>query len=116
MIFTRTFASARSSHYNRPLRGLYADKCLSHGNTRSEFGNSTRRRWLPNIQYCRLYSESLGERIRVRCSTEALREIDRLGGLDRYVLGLGPSSAAEESFGQKLKERIIAARLAAESE
>lgn len=113
-LFARTFASARASRYNRPLRGLYAGKSLSHGNTVSDFGNRTRRRWLPNVQYCRLYSEALQERVRVRCSTAALREIDRMGGLDKYVLGLGVEELQEGGFAAKLKNRIIEARLSQE--
>jgi ribosomal protein L28 len=116
----RLFASARSSHYNRPSRGLYASKSLSHGSSLSPHGNATRRQWLPNTQYCRLYSEALGERVRVRCSTGAMREIDRAGGVDAYVLGMGREELQGDAFqgptfATKLKNRILTALLQKES-
>ena len=122
-ITTRPFSSAKSSLYRRPARGLYASKRLSHGNTRSPFNNATRRQWRPNTQYCRLYSETLKEQVRVRCTTTALRQIDGVGGVDAYVLGLteeelrdGALGKGERTFAQELKARIIAKRLELERE
>jgi large subunit ribosomal protein L28 len=47
----------------------------------------TRRTWSPNIQSKRLYSNALQKFIRVKVSTRALRTIDKVGGLDEYLLG-----------------------------
>ena len=39
------------------------------------------------MRYKRLYSEALGKMIRVRIVTRLLRTIDKVGGLDNYLLG-----------------------------
>ena len=60
-----------------------------------QFGNNvsekteikTRRNWHPNVQRKTLYSAALDRRIKVRVSTRVLRTIDKVGGLDEYLLG-----------------------------
>jgi large subunit ribosomal protein L28 len=74
--------------YKQSNRGLY-------GGTRIQFGNNvseehevkTRRTWRPNIFTRRLYSKSLNRYVQVRVSARVLRTIDKLGGLDEYLLG-----------------------------
>ena len=56
------------------------------GNNVSHANNRTRRRFLPNLQVASLLSESLGETIRVRLSTSAIRTIEKRGGLDGFLL------------------------------
>ena len=97
----------------RADRGLYAGKSLSYGNTISEFGNRNRRTWKPNIQPSSLYSSTLQERVRLKVSTEALRLIDRAGGLDAYILG---QKIPESECARKLKERILTRKLEVERE
>ena len=46
----------------------------------------TRRRWDPNLQYKRVYSEVLDEMVRFHLTTSTLRTIDKMGGLDEYLL------------------------------
>jgi large subunit ribosomal protein L28 len=46
----------------------------------------TRRRWNPNVQYKKLYSEVLDEMIKFHVTASALRSIDKYGGLDNYLL------------------------------
>lgn len=46
----------------------------------------TRRVWLPNVQWKKIYSDALDKQVRVRVSTYALRCIDKAGGLDNYLL------------------------------
>ena len=95
----------------RADRGLYAGKSLSYGNTISEFGNRNRRTWKPNIQRASLYSSTLQERVKLRVSTEALRVIDRVGGLDAYIIG---QKVPESECARKLKERILLKKLETE--
>ena len=92
------------SKLGRAERGLYAGRGLSFGNTISDFGNKNRRTWKPNIQRASLYSAILQEKVKLRVSTEALRRIDREGGLDSYILG---QKIPESECARKLKERII---------
>ncbi|KAK5131134.1 hypothetical protein LTR08_001282 [Meristemomyces frigidus] len=74
--------------YKQSALGLY-------GTTRIRFGNNvgpkiavkTRRTWLPNILTRKLYSKGLARHVQVRVSTRVLRTIDKVGGLDEYLLG-----------------------------
>jgi ribosomal protein L28 len=96
------------SKLGRAFRGLYAGRSVSFGNTISDFGNRHRRTWKPNIQRSSLYSAILGERVKLRVSTEALRRIDKLGGLDSYILG---QKIPESECARKLKENILKRKL-----
>ena len=74
--------------FKQSNRGLY-------GGSKKQFGNNvsqeteikTRRWWKPNMQYKKLYSQALDRQIRMRVSTRVLRTIDKVGGLDEYLLG-----------------------------
>lgn len=101
------------SKLGRAERGLYADRSLSFGNTISDFGNKNRRTWKPNIQRVSLYSSLLGERVKLRVSTEALRRIDRAGGLDYYILG---QRVPESECARKLKEKLLTKKQEQEQE
>jgi ribosomal protein L28 len=76
-------------HYKQANFGLYARARVRFGNNRakSEFRTKTRRRWLPNVQKHRFFSEALGESIRLKVTTRVMRTIDKVGGLDNYLLG-----------------------------
>ena len=66
-----------------------------YGSTRIQFGNKvserneikTRRKWHPNIRSKRLWSEALTRFVRVKVHSRVLRTIDKVGGLDEYLLG-----------------------------
>ena len=61
-------------------RGVQAGNNVSHAH------NRTRRRFLPNLQKCSLLSDALGATIQFRLSTQAIRTIEKRGGLDAYLL------------------------------
>ncbi|HRY24206.1 MAG: 50S ribosomal protein L28 [Geminicoccaceae bacterium] len=61
-------------------KGVQAGNNVSHAN------NKTRRRFLPNIQERRLFSEALGRSVRLRIATNTLRTIEKRGGLDAFLL------------------------------
>ena len=84
------------------------------GNNVSHANNKTKRRFLPNLHAQRLYSETLGESIRLRISNHALRTVERRGGLDGYLL----SSRDVDLPGdlRRLKRRVAAARGASTAE
>ena len=71
---------------SRSQRGLYDGKDVSFGNNVPFSLKKTRRRWNPNVQYKRVYSEVLDEMIKFHITTSALRSIDKYGGLDEYLL------------------------------
>ncbi|MCB2056093.1 MAG: 50S ribosomal protein L28 [Geminicoccaceae bacterium] len=62
------------------------------GNNVSHANNRTRRRYLPNILHRNLYSEGLGESVRIKLAASALRTIEKRGGLDAFLLSSRESS------------------------
>ena len=55
------------------------------GNNVSHANNKSRRRYLPNLQSRRLFSETLGETVRLRIAVSTLRTIEKRGGLDGFL-------------------------------
>src|SRR3712207_641091 len=78
------------------------------GNNVSHANNKTRRRFLPNIRSRRLYSEALGESIRLKIAANTLRTIEKQGGIDAYLLGAPTTELAHDLA--RLKDRIRAKR------
>ncbi len=83
------------------------------GNNVSHANNKTRRRFLPNLQSRRLFSETLGETVRLRIAASTLRTVEKRGGLDGFLL----QAAADELTGDlmRLKQRIVEKQAAAAS-
>jgi large subunit ribosomal protein L28 len=80
------------------------------GNNVSHANNKTKRRFLPNLQDTSLYSDALGQSVRLRLSTQALRTIDRKGGLDAF---LNDTPAAKLDLeAARLKRRVEKAQAA----
>ncbi|KAI1087313.1 ribosomal L28 family-domain-containing protein [Rostrohypoxylon terebratum] len=78
----------RLQTYKQANQGLYGGQKIRFGNVVAEqYGNKSRTHWLPNRQMKRLWSPSLNAFIRVRLTTRVLYTIDRLGGIDEYLLG-----------------------------
>ncbi len=67
---------------------------------------STKRTWLPNVQPKRLWSALLGTSVRLNVTTTALRTMDRVGGLDEYILRTTPKQLASEA-GEGLRARLL---------
>ena len=57
------------------------------GNNVSHANNKTKRRFLPNLQYRRVWVESENRWVRLRISNAALRLIDKVG-IDQIVADL----------------------------
>ncbi len=82
----------------------FTGKGVQAGNNVSHAKNRTRRRFLPNLQHASLLSDVLGETIQVRLSTQAIRTVEKRGGLDAFLL-----STPNDDLGKKaliLKRRI----------
>jgi ribosomal protein L28 len=62
----------------------------------------TKRDWQPNVQYQALYSEALERKIYLHVTTDALKRIDRAGGLDMYLL-TQPVTAHCSIVGEQLR-------------
>jgi large subunit ribosomal protein L28 len=97
--------------FKRANRGLYGDSMIRFGETVSEMGNRTKRSFKPNIQYASLYSEQLGQKVKVRLAACVLQRIDEAGGLDAYILN---QPVPESWFAEKLKFKILMAKHQAE--
>jgi len=74
------------------------------GNNVSHAHNKTRRRFLPNVQSTSMLSDALGQAVRLKLSTRAIRTIEKNGGIDAYLLTTSNAKLTEE--GLKLKRRI----------
>ena len=83
-------------------------KGVLSGNNVSHANNKSRRRFLPNLQVTSLLSDVLGQSIRLRLSTRAIRTIEHNGGIDSYLLSTNASKLTER--GQELKRKITAAK------
>eukprot|EP01114_Cavostelium_apophysatum_P023229 TRINITY_DN8692_c0_g1_i1.p1 TRINITY_DN8692_c0_g1~~TRINITY_DN8692_c0_g1_i1.p1 ORF type:complete len:118 (+),score=18.04 TRINITY_DN8692_c0_g1_i1:27-356(+) len=90
----------------RAQRGLYAGRRVLTGNTISFSHKRNRRRWLPNVHGKWLRSDLLEEDLYIKITVGALRQIDRLGGLDNYLLFTKPEKIDSE-YGMQVREEII---------
>ncbi|KAK8093441.1 hypothetical protein PG997_000126 [Apiospora hydei] len=74
--------------YKQRNAGLYGTSKIRFGNTVSaKWHIKAATHWKPNRHTKRLWSPSLGMFIRTRLTTGVLRTIDKLGGIDNYLLG-----------------------------
>ena len=79
---------------------------VSHAN------NKKKRVFRPNLQTVSLASDTLGQKVKLRISMNALRSVDRSGGLDPYLLKARETNLSERAV--RLK-RQIAKKQGAES-
>ncbi|HEY1962352.1 MAG TPA: 50S ribosomal protein L28 [Rhizomicrobium sp.] len=80
---------------------------VSHAN------NKTKRVFRPNLQTVSLASEALGQKVRLRISMNALRSVDRTGGLDPFLLKAKDHVLSDRAL--KLKRQIAKKQSAAEA-
>jgi large subunit ribosomal protein L28 len=97
--------------YHQSNTGLYGNASIRFGNKVSKRNEvKTRRKWRPNVHHKRLWSESLDVFVRTRVTTRVLRTIDKVGGLDAYLLGIKPARIQELGpWGWRLRWRIMQA-------
>jgi len=74
------------------------------GHNVSHSNRKTNRRFDPNLQKTTLYSEALGRRVGLRISTRALRNVQKKGGLDAFLVGT--ADAALAPAGLRLKRSV----------
>ncbi|KDQ09559.1 hypothetical protein BOTBODRAFT_178942 [Botryobasidium botryosum FD-172 SS1] len=101
-------AANASRALTRQPTGLFGGKTIRYGNNVPHSMHKTRRTWLPNIQTKRLYSETLGEHVRLEVTARTLRTIDKYGGLDAYLLGVKDTLLSHE--GMRMRVMIKEAR------
>lgn len=79
------------------------------GNNVSHANNKTKRVFRPNLQEVALASEALGQNVRLKISMNALRSVDRIGGLDAFLLKAKDAVLSDRAL--KLK-RMISKKMA----
>ena len=79
-------------------KGVLTGHNVSHANNKSP------RKFLPNLQRTSMLSDALGQTIRLRLSTNAIRTIERNGGLDAYLLK-ARNDTLSQTF-RRIKTRI----------
>ena len=92
-------------------RCVVTGKTVQYGHNVSHANNKTKRRFLPNLQEKSILSEVLGQSIRLRLSTNAIRTIEFHGGLDAFLLR-SKSSKLDPKIA-KLKKLIEAKKASA---
>ena len=85
-------------------------KGVMTGNNVSHANNRTRRRFLPNLQQTTMMSEILGRKVSLRVTTNAIRTVEKHGGLDSFLLQARNAELAHEA--RALKREILAASAA----
>ena len=96
--------------YKQADTGLYGGSTIQFGNKISKGKNKgkTRRVWHPNIWKVRLYSKALGTRLKLKVRRRVLRTINKVGGLDEYLLGEKPARIKELGiFGWHLRWKVM---------
>jgi large subunit ribosomal protein L28 len=91
-----------SRHCDITGKGVLTGNNVSHAN------NKSRRRFLPNLQDVSLLSDILGQSVRMRLCTGAMRTVEHNGGIDAFLLTTPNRDLPEPA--QALKRRIIRAK------
>jgi len=81
------------------------------GNNVSHANNKTKRVFLPNLQHVTLLSETLDRGFKFRVSTNGLRSVEHVGGLDKWLLKTKDDKLSPNA--QKVKREIAKAQKAA---
>jgi ribosomal protein L28 len=105
------YPHGKSRRFKRRDKGLYGGgEALKFGNIRAKSPQKTkvRRRWLPNVARKKLHSEALGRGVRVKVRMRVLRAVDKVGGLDNYLLGSSAARIRELGMkGWSLRWRVM---------
>ena len=87
-------------------------KAVQSGNNVSHANKKSRRRFMPNLNTVTLISDALGQRVRMRITSYAMRSVEHRGGLDNF---LAKAKDDELSLRARRLKRTIARRIAAQA-
>lgn len=79
-------------------KGVQTGHKVSHSNRKAK------KRFKPNMQKISLFSEALGQYVGLKITPNALRTVDKNGGLDGYLLSTSSTKLPEEAV--RLKSRV----------
>ena len=80
-------------------------KSVLVGNKVSHSNIKTKRRFLPNLCNVTLQSDVLGQKVRLRISTNALKTVDHRGGLDAFLIKARNDELSPKAL--DLKHKIV---------
>ena len=86
-------------------RCIITGKGVQVGHNVSHANNKTKRVYRPNLQEISFASEALGNSYRLKVSMNALRSVDRNGGIDAYLLKAKDSVLSTRAL--RLKRAIV---------
>lgn len=84
------------------------------GNNVSHANNRTKRRFMPNLQTMRFFSDKLKKFFRLRVTVNGMRTIEHNGGLDGFVMSKAPTKLSPEL--RKIRKEIEASEVSAAAE
>lgn len=87
-------------------------KTVQTGNKVSHANKKSRRRFLPNLNEVTLISDALGQDVRLRITSHALRSVEHRGGLDSF---LAKAKNEDLSVRARRLKRTIGKRIAAQA-
>ena len=80
-------------------------KNVMSGNNVSHAKNKTKRKFLPNLQNVKLYSQSLEKYLNLKITVRTMKSVEKNGGIDSYLLKKSNRDLAPEA--QKIKRSIL---------
>jgi len=98
MFGTQALLTTLSTPFKRSQLGLFHGKMRQSGNNVPFSKHKTKRTWLPNVQQKRLHSDMLGENVKLKLTTRALKTIKKYGGLDSYLLNTKTDLLGQEGM------------------
>ena len=80
-------------------------KIPQSGNNVSHAKNRNKRKFNPNLQKISFWSSKLNKKISITAATSAIRDIDKVGGFDAYIIKANNIYLFDKL--QKVKKEII---------
>lgn len=100
-------------HYKQRDSGLYGRAKVMYGHSRTErkvkkFDDVSNRSWHLNVHRKRIWSGSLNRFVRLKIQIGVLKTIDKVGGLDNYLLSEKPARIKQLGMrGWDLKQQVV---------
>ena len=80
-------------------KGPVVKNLVSHSNIKTKSTSQ------PNIQKKRVFSQALGQLVTLRMATSAIRDMEHIGGLDKFILGQCESKLSKRAMAVKTRIR-----------
>jgi large subunit ribosomal protein L28 len=80
-------------------KGPVVKNLVSHSNIK------TKSTALPNVQKKRIFSRVLNEMVRLQIATSAIRDMEHMGGFDKYILNLDDAKLSKRATAVKARIR-----------